>query len=616
MGTPSEVSDDAAISTRAIKSPRHISGTYPHSSTNARTAEFKRGRRGRTGSISTDESVVVVGQYKREGISTDRFTKASEVISIARYSSWAGTKLSISTKESKTPTSPNPTINTIATSSTTARAERSLYVPFLPKLLRVKGNSGEEQLRDSMDGTKETTTQDIKPKLEDYSSDMDFEDEATVQEAQQGRLRRPNLLQHTSSTVVELKEMLRTTGPASTENSPGPSGRKLRKLLGEDLKSSNRLNSKRATVVGNPISQDTDSLTISQKAKDADPGPSEPTTWQSSVPLQMDGLRSHPIQRSATMPAPKRKVDFWPPLGVDIKPEHRFLRQSIVSTPYPLRYQERGVIVSKPRIHDRLESTLTLVLSIQRATKVPVVKTIVLPNKQTPTDWLDKRDPNAIEATNDAFDDEKLFRLIRAEYKNMRGYLRNALSARHIESLNLISYGELSSLAEHNRSPLRESFRVQDGIFAGPQLLRLFRTPHLGRNSHKWVHWVTGLPENSSNNQPPNDNNDDDDENRALELVEGLSVWRIISALVAVAISSLLATLLWIFLGVDTENIALATGNDSFAQASPPVGLGGGFGRGFRGAGGRVQGGALLGALVLMLGWTGVGAWVLLSWLD
>ena len=36
---------------------------------------------------------------------------------------------------------------------------------------------------------------------------------------------------------------------------------------------------------------------------------------------------------------------------------------------------------------------------------------------------------------------------------------------------------------------------------------------------------------------------------------------------------------------------------------------------GFRDAGGRVETGVVLGILALMFGWTGIGAWVLLSWL-
>lgn len=36
---------------------------------------------------------------------------------------------------------------------------------------------------------------------------------------------------------------------------------------------------------------------------------------------------------------------------------------------------------------------------------------------------------------------------------------------------------------------------------------------------------------------------------------------------------------------------------------------------GYKGSGGRVETGAVLGMLVLMFGWTGVGAWLGLSWL-
>jgi len=54
---------------------------------------------------------------------------------------------------------------------------------------------------------------------------------------------------------------------------------------------------------------------------------------------------------------------------------------------------------------------------------------------------------------------------------------------------------------------------------------------------------------------------------------------------------SLLATLLWVFFGTTWIHV------------------------GFSGAGERVATGLLLGLLVLLLGWTGVGGWLWVSWL-
>ncbi len=72
---------------------------------------------------------------------------------------------------------------------------------------------------------------------------------------------------------------------------------------------------------------------------------------------------------------------------------------------------------------------------------------------------------------------------------------------------------------------------------------------------------------------------------------------KIVGAVASVVLLSILATLLWVFVGVGSQ------------LPGTEVSMG------FRDAGGRVETGVALGAFVLLLGWTGVGAWVALSWL-
>lgn len=608
VGSPSECSDDAAVSTRALKSSRSNSGTYIQCSADAYPKGSRRGRRARIRSVSSsDESVVVTDEYANEESISKRVVNDSKDGLEAEVSTRLGNERSASMKRFTSPNSPNPTINTIATSSTATRAEKSLYVPFLPKFLRVRGTSTERQTRQSVDETEDERMKEVKPEIQDESSDVDGKNEATVHETRRGILRRPLLVQRASNTVLGLKDMLRTTGPADTENVPGPPNRKLKKMFGEDPDFSEGSNLKRADLIGIPLAHNDDLPTFPQEVGRTVPKPSGLEIWQNPMPTQVDGLRSHPIQRSSTMPTGKRKVGFSPPLDIEIKPEHRFLRQSIVSTPYPLRHQEERMIGST--------STLTLVLNSQRDS-VPVVKTIVIPEQRGTTDLPSHGENKTINAINRNFDDEELFRLIKTEYKGMRWRFHNKISARRIQSLNIISYNELCSVAGHKTSPLEKPSQIEDSLFTRPQLLSLFRAPELGRNQHQWVDSIVNRPRHHLNEEP---GPPPEHEARALELIEGWSVGRIIAALIAVATSSLLATLLWIFLGVGAEHssyfaaAAAAAANDG-SSTTPSVDLTESSWE-FHDAGGRVQGGAALGALVLMLGWTGVGAWAFLCWL-
>lgn len=606
VGSPSECSDDAAVSTRALKSSRSNSGTYIQCSADAYQKGSRRGRRARIRSVSSsDESVVVTDEYANEESISKRVVNDSKEGLEAEGSTRLDNERSASMKRFTSPNSPNPTINTIATSSTATRAEKSLYVPFLPKFLRVRGTSTERQARQSVDETEDERMKEVKPEIQDELSDVDGKNEATVHETRRGILRRPLLVQRASNTVLGLKDMLRTTGPADTENVPGPPNRKLKKMFGEDPNFSEGSNLKRAGLIGIPLAHNDDLPTFSQEVGRTVPKPSGLEIWQNPIPTQVDGLRSHPIQRSSTMPTGKRKVGFSPPLDIEIKPEHRFLRQSIVSTPYPLRHQEEGM----------MGSTLTLVLNSQRDS-VPTVKTIVIPEQRGTTDLPSHGEKKTINAINRNFDDEELFRLIKTEHKGMRWRFHNEISARRIQSLNIISYNELCSDAGHKTSPLEKPLQIEDSLFTRPQLLGLFRAPELGRNRHQWVDWIVNRPRNHLNEEP---GPPPEHEARALELIEGWSVGRIIAALIAVATSSLLATLLWIFLGVGAEHssyfaaAAAAAANDG-SSTTPSVDLTESSWE-FHDAGGRVQGGAALGALVLMLGWTGVGAWAFLCWL-
>lgn len=122
-------------------------------------------------------------------------------------------------------------------------------------------------------------------------------------------------------------------------------------------------------------------------------------------------------------------------------------------------------------------------------------------------------------------------------------------------------------------------------------MLALYRNPKLGRGEHAWVDWIGRRPEN---------NGVMGSEKIALELVEGWCVRKIGMALVAVLLASALSALLWTFLGEGGCTLCFIRNETQ---------------TGFRNAGGRLEAGAMLGLLVLSLGWTAVGGWVFLSWL-
>ncbi|KAL9095433.1 MAG: hypothetical protein Q9165_002304 [Trypethelium subeluteriae] len=84
-----------------------------------------------------------------------------------------------------------------------------------------------------------------------------------------------------------------------------------------------------------------------------------------------------------------------------------------------------------------------------------------------------------------------------------------------------------------------------------------------------------------------------------LELVLGCAVGRILAAILVVLGLAIGATLVWILLRLPKKNLGMLPGY--------------GY-EGYRGAGGRVEGGCVMGILVLIVGWTGVAGWIWISW--
>lgn len=509
---------------------------------------------------------------------------------------------------SKSPISPNPTVNTIATASTTTRAERSLHVPFLPESLWLRGRSLEQNTRFDENGG--SASQEPISVFEDETSDEEIRT-PTLHTAIRKRFLRPRTVRRgSSSVVVGLKEMLRTTGPERPKNKRGPSKEKLAKLTGEKIWFFQRPNAKRAGVVGLPAPEAGDHQPLPNTAKSRIETPADWGIQQEPARNLPDGLRSHPIRRAATVPTRKR-VSFPHPATLDIRPGHRSLRQTVVTTPYPT-HSSAFVEGSGSDVHNRREAMVTLVIH-NFQTRVPLTKKLVIPSGRAITleDSSHEKKPNIVATLNSNFDDEKLVKLIKKEYVGLRGVFRSFLSARNVQDVKIFSYSTTSDLVDKIDATHGNPFVSPENRDLGEaQMLGLYRKPSCGRRKHAWLGWIARRPENSTRRASGK-------QNLALQLVEGWCMWKIASTILALLALSALATLLWIFLGIGGDSLTLShVNNTSDPGLSTEMQNIQGSHVGFRGAGGRVQTGVLLGTLVLLLGWTGTGAWILLSWLT
>lgn len=272
----SDFTDYPAGSTTGIKSPYFgsRSGYQTPPTTETFSAEFGGNGESRKGSESTDGSIIFSKIYGRKSSEVSRqgdwnqgipiqdsptlgsdFTASMRALKSPTTDSH-GRQLSVSTGDGKSSrslgspnfprslNSPNPTVNSMATTSTSARAEEGLKVPFLPRILRVLGGTGASPKCDESEAVNEANHKSV---FEDDSSDDDDEDiegVMEIQELEQVPRGRPLLVHQGSSTIVCLKEMLRS-GPVpsvihpppslDSRSTPGPPTTKAARLLGHEV---------------------------------------------------------------------------------------------------------------------------------------------------------------------------------------------------------------------------------------------------------------------------------------------------------------------------------------------------------------------------------------------
>lgn len=521
-----------------------------------------------------------------------------------------------------------PSADATAEDSNPPREVGGFRLPFIygmPKFLRPSGYA-KSSLTPSEEKEVKDATQPPGSFFHDGSSDDEpDEEESQIGDAQQAIVGTPVMVKHGSRTKVGLKEMLHTA-PLPQVN-PEPSREKAMRLIGESAELGRkpisrdgafpiRTPSKREGVIGLPQPEQADTLSQHQEDQVG------LGIFNTTNPFAHNGLRSHPVspkhEPAAASPQQKKSVSFPPaPPQLDIKPEHRFLRQDIVSTPYPPGFQGRAASLYNASEHGTVhtsneapKSLLTLVL-YSHGDSTSKVKKIVIPTppETALVDSSDEKKPPIKATMRRDFDDEKLFKLIRSEYNSMRGSLRQLASARTVRSMNLLAYHSTSELVSKHAKPMHFLHQDHDDHLAEARMLDLFKKPKRGKCHHEWVEWVTTLPENSNMETV-------DNERIALELVEGWSTRKFLAAVLAVLVCSLTITLLWIFLGAggdtlgfESSDVSLPGGlmGNNAATVEHPIG--------YKGAGGRVETGVALGILVLMFGWTSIGAWILLNWL-
>jgi hypothetical protein len=349
-----------------------------------------------------------------------------------------------------------------------------------------------------------------------------------------------------------------------------------------------------------------------------------------------------PEQPTPHPPMKKRVSLAPPPLGMP----RGSLPEDIVRTPYPLHFRKNYTRLSPLRTSMGLEHELILALSIRLVGSYAYqpwrIIHITLPANvdATGTVNMTQTSPGAKEKHFDAldWDDAHLFTLLRSSYRTLAGHYR-FFSARSLQAIRLSHSSTCGASCLEEPQPRRPSvgghtlpksprYLGSKGLtynFSEHELMKYFRDPELGKARYAWVHWAkriaicpgylrspapdpfadspaARLAKVLEHRKDKEDGEEDGagghvaygDCSASLEFVESWSGWRIFLALVVVKLLALGAVLCWILLG---------------SRLQP-------FGSGYRNAGERVAGGAMLGVFVLLAGWTTVAGWLIISWLS
>lgn len=299
----------------------------------------------------------------------------------------------------------------------------------------------------------------------------------------------------------------------------------------------------------------------------------------SSNPVDPGSL-VHPQRLSTLSANPKRFSHLLPPLSTSSA--SNFSRQYIPRTPYP--GFEPGITPLTLAAPQDAEPVLLHLCWNRRNGDPARYWTVVIPSSRQPLDSDDKDLKGG--SSPSSFDDEKLFRLLKAEYRKRRGWGRRIFSLRTIRSLSLV-YSTPNALEVGAARVGRPSMPTNPHLTRS-SLLDAFKRPGRARGAHLWRDWLRQL----SSQHLSSGHLDEDHAKLTVEFIDSWSVVRLVLVFLLSTLLGLATGVVWIVFGIDGQG---QTGVGSVEA--------------------RVTTGVLLSGLVLLLSWILLGAWMLLSWL-
>ncbi|CAK1367483.1 unnamed protein product [Cercospora beticola] len=361
-----------------------------------------------------------------------------------------------------------------------------------------------------------------------------------------------------------------------------------------------------------------------------------------------DQLPANPSPERTSSHRSGKKARFVPS-PIDVGDTRNSLPSDLVRTPYPHCRDYRKDLHRSPPIPESpgalqsSDSLLTLSIRRSNPNSRPRVTTLTIPaSNDYSAIRTNEKGTTEQHTSSHNFDDQDLFHQIHSAYRSLSGPFLRAFSARSLSRIVVSGPTTRGADTGHGwlldpRSPRILAYQGLTDTFSEEKFMEMYRRPVAGRQRFAFVHWARRLagagggsqqkvrsstnernverdaeveaeaPQEQPNATPysPNDYGEDDDiifraeQPEGLEFVVSWSASRILCALTAILIFSIAACLLWIFLGDQTA-------------PSEPFTLGS---AGFRGAGDRVESGVLIGVLVLLVGLTGFGGWLGVSWL-
>lgn len=323
----------------------------------------------------------------------------------------------------------------------------------------------------------------------------------------------------------------------------------------------------------------------------------------------------------ATVSAHAKKVQVLPP-PIDTTAPRRSLPADMIRTPYPYSPEHerqrrkdlaklRGSIADPDAIELGDETVLTLSLRRSNPNAKSRISSLVIPAAQT----------------SSSFDDEAFFRCLRVAYAGLLPLSYRLFAARSLARISVtgpasrVADAGYGWLVQSPKSPRTLAQKDLSDTFGEDKILRLFLRPREGRGRYAFVYWARRLAAAEEGLRTPHLHGEDAEAmQREVEMKaaldhpppEGLefslswSVARICVVLGFILVASMVASLVWVFLGRNT----VATGYGLVKPGQVPV-----AGGGFRDAGDRVAAGLVMGICILLVGLSGMGGWVWVSWL-